>query len=94
MRTATMADDLVLHLPLASAAERRILRGTLLGARAAELAEVRRRGGRFSFGYGTETARETMSEEADHARLRMELLDRLIQALDAADPPDPRAAGG
>jgi hypothetical protein len=60
------------------------LRGALLGARAAELAEVRRRGGRLSYGYGTDSARESMGAEADQARLRMELLDRLIAALGEA----------
>ena len=81
-----MADELVLRLAL-DAEERRVLRGVLLGARAAELAEVRRRGGRHSFGYGSESARETMSAEADQARLRMDLLDRVIAALDAAEGP-------
>jgi len=78
-----MADELVLRLALDDA-ERRALRGVLLGARAAELAEVKRRGGRHSFGYGTDSAREAMSAEADDARRKMDLLDRLIAALDAA----------
>jgi hypothetical protein len=78
-----MADEVVLRLTLDDA-ERRTLRGVLLGARAAELAEVKRRGGRHSFGYGTESARDTMSAEADDARRKMDLLDRLIAALDAA----------
>lgn len=60
------------------------LRGALLGARAAELAEVRRRAGRLSYGYGTESAREAMGSEVDQARRRMELIDRLIGALDEA----------
>ena len=60
------------------------LRGALLGARAAELAEVRRRGGRLSYGYGSDSARESMGAEADRARLRMDVLDRLIQALEDA----------
>ena len=60
------------------------LRGALLAARATELAEARRRGGRLSFGYGTESAREGMSAEVVQARRRYELLDRLIAALDAA----------
>jgi len=78
-----MADELVLRLTLADD-ERRALRGVLLGARAAELAEVKRRGGRHAFGYGSDSARETMSAEADDARRKMDLLDRLIAALDAA----------
>jgi hypothetical protein len=64
------------------------LRGALLGARAAELAEVRRRGGRLSYGYGTDSARESMGAEAEQARRKMELLDRLIAAL------PPRPEGG
>jgi len=78
-----MADELVLRLRLDDA-ERRALRGVLLGARAAELAEVKRRGSRLSFGYGSDSARETMGAEADDARRKMELVDRLIAALDAA----------
>jgi len=60
------------------------LRGALLAARASELAEARRRGDRLSFGYGSESARESMSAEVIQARRRYELLDRLIAALDAA----------
>ena len=78
-----MADEVVLRLTLDDE-DRRALRGVLLGARAAELAEVKRRGGRYSFGYGTDSARETMSAEANDARRKMDLLDRLIEALDAA----------
>ena len=78
-----MADEVVLRLTLDDE-DRRALRGVLLGARAAELAEVKRRGGRYSFGYGTDSARETMSAEADDARRKIDLLDRLIEALDAA----------
>lgn len=79
-----MPDEVMIRLTLDDG-ERRALRGVLLGARAAELAEVKRRGGRHSFGYGTDSARETMSAEADDARRKMDLLDRLIAALDAAD---------
>ena len=49
-----MADEVVLRLTLDDE-DRRALRGVLLGARAAELAEVKRRGGRYSFGYGTDS---------------------------------------
>lgn len=78
-----MADELLVRLALDDD-ERRTLRGVLVGARAAELAEVKRRGGRLSFGYGSDSARETMGAEADDARRKMDLLDRLIAALDAA----------
>jgi hypothetical protein len=62
----------------------RALRGALLAARASELGEARRRGDRLSFGYGSDTARESMSAEVVQARRRTEMLDRLIAALDAA----------
>ncbi len=61
-----------------------VLRGALLTARATELAEVRRRDLRLSAGYGTDSAREGMGAEVDRYGRRMELLDRLIVALDLA----------
>lgn len=61
-----------------------ILRGALLAARATELAELNRRGFRHSAGYGSESAREVMSSEVEHHRQRIELLDRLIEALPRA----------
>lgn len=60
-----------------------ILRGALLAARATELAEMHRRGFRHSAGYGSDAAREVMSSEVEHHRRRIELLDRLIEALPA-----------
>ena len=60
------------------------LRGALLAARASELSEARRRGDRLSFGYGSDSAREGMSAEVVQARGRVEMLDRLIAALDNA----------
>jgi hypothetical protein len=60
------------------------LRGALLAARATELSELQRRAARHSFGYGSETARESMSAEALHHRRRHDLLDRLLAALDDA----------
>ena len=68
----------------ADAEDVRALRGALLAARASELAEARRRGDRLSFGYGSESAREGMSAEVAQARRRVEMLDRLISALDGA----------
>ena len=53
---------------------------------AQQLAELNRRGFRHSAGYGSESAREVMSSEVEHHRRRIELLDRLIEAL-------PRASG-
>jgi hypothetical protein len=57
------------------------LRGALLAARATELAELHRRGFRHSAGYGSDSAREVMTAEVEHHRRRIELLDRLIEAL-------------
>lgn len=62
----------------------RLLRGALLAARAAELAEQQRRGARLSFGYGTDTAREDMGAEVVQSRRRRELIDELLAALDRA----------
>ncbi len=63
----------------------RVLRGALLAARATELAEVHRRGFRHSYGKASDSARESMSAEVEHHRRRIELLDRLIEALATAD---------
>ena len=65
-------------------AEARELRGALLAARATELAELHRRGFRHSYGKSSDSARESMSAEIDHHRRRIELLDRLIEALQKA----------
>jgi hypothetical protein len=73
-----------LQLDIDSDDELSALHGALLAARASELAEARRRGDRLSFGYGSESARDGMSAEVAHARLRQEMIDRLIAALDEA----------
>jgi hypothetical protein len=57
------------------------LEGALLASRAAELSQIRRRGDRLAFGYGSVTARDTMNDEVDHAERRWTMLDRLIAAL-------------
>ena len=62
-------------------ADREALEGALIAARAAELAELRRRGDRLSFGYGSDSARESMSAEVVDRRRRWTMLDRLINAL-------------
>ena len=67
------------------AEEARTLRGALLAARATELAELHRRGFRHSYGKGSDSAREVMTAEVEQHRRRIELLDRLIQALPAPD---------
>jgi hypothetical protein len=60
------------------------LRGALLAARAAEKAEVQRRGARRALGEGSDAARAAVSAEVRRSTRRAELLDRLIQALDEA----------
>ena len=62
-------------------ADATVLRGALLAARATELAEAQRRGFRSSYGKGSESARESMSAEVAQHRRRIELLDRLLEAL-------------
>ena len=66
------------------AEEARALRGALLAARATELGELHRRGFRHSAGYGSDSAREVMGAEVEHHRRRIELLDRVIEALTSA----------
>ena len=59
----------------------RVLRGALLAARATELAELHRRGFRHGYGKASDSAAESISAEVAHHRRRIELLDRLIEAL-------------
>lgn len=74
-----------LEVAIDSDEDRRALRGALLAARASELSEVQRRAQRHGLGYGTESQRESMTAEVDHARRRWEMLDRLLAALGASD---------
>ena len=74
---------LQLEIEVASEEELAALRGALIAARATELAEARRHGNRFAFGYGSETARETMSDTSRQRTLRSEMLARLIAALES-----------
>jgi hypothetical protein len=73
-----------LAISIDSEAELTALRGALLAARASELSQVRRRGNRMTFGYGSDSARQGMSAEVDHAERRWAMLDRLLAALDGA----------
>ena len=77
-------EPLRLEIRIEAEDELRALRGALLAARATELSELQRRAARHSFGYGSDTARESMSAEALNHRLRHDMLDRLIAALSAA----------
>ena len=74
------ANRRVLHveIPIESDDELAALEGALLAARASELSQVRRRGDRLAFGYGTDSARESMSDEIDQAERRWTMLDRLL----------------
>ena len=67
------------------AEEARTLRGALLAARATELGELQRRAFRHSYGKNADSALSGMSAEVEHHRQRIELLDRLIEALRAVD---------
>lgn len=71
-----------LDIPIRDDADPTILRGALLAARATELSELQRRAGRLSFGYGSDSARDSMDEEVVRLRRRIELLDALIAAID------------
>jgi hypothetical protein len=62
------------------------LRRALLKARAAELSEIRRRDVRLTAGYGDATNREVMDDEARRAQLRHDVLSKLLEALDRAEP--------
>ena len=64
-----------------SEAERAALEQALLRARASELTEVRRRDTRLITGYGDDTTRQTMNDEAAGAQLRWTMLDRVLAAL-------------
>ena len=75
--------DLEIHVRVESDDELRALRGALLAARASELSELQRRAGRHTLGYGSDTARESMSDEVILLRRRWEMLDRLIAALES-----------
>ena len=83
-----MADDatrsIEITIPIDSDEDLRALRGALLAARATELSEVQRRAQRHNLGYGTDSARDSMTDEVAQHRRRWQMLDRLIEALDAA----------
>jgi hypothetical protein len=82
--TARTGRTLELGLEIESDEDLRALRGALLAARATELSEVQRRSGRHALQYGTDSARESMTEEVANLRRRWTMLDRLLAAIDAA----------
>jgi hypothetical protein len=75
-----------LEIPIDSDDDPEILRGALLSARATELSEIQRRAGRLSYGYGTDSARDTMNDEVDLHQRRRAMIDRLLGALEEAAP--------
>jgi hypothetical protein len=76
----------VLHFELAVDTDDELaaLEGALLAARAAELSQKRRRADRLSFGYGSDSARETMTDDVAQAERRWTMLDRLLTAITTA----------
>jgi hypothetical protein len=80
---------LEIHLRIDTEDELSALRGALLGARATELSEIQRRAGRHNLGYGSESARDSMTDEVATLRRRWEMLDRLITALEDAQASGP-----
>ena len=79
-----MREPLHLEIPIESDDDLRALRGALLAARATELSEVERRAQRHSLGYGTDSQRESMTDEVADRRRRWQMLDRLLTAIDEA----------
>jgi len=73
-----------LDVSIESEEELAALEGALIAARATELSQIRRRGDRLAFGYGTDSARETMDDEIDQAERRRTMLDRLLTELRSA----------
>jgi hypothetical protein len=84
MTSGDQSRSLVLEVPIDSDDDVAALEGALLAARASELAEARRRGDRAFFGYGTDSARESMSAEVVQRRRRWTMLDRVLAALSAS----------
>jgi hypothetical protein len=74
-----------LEIPIESDEELATLEGALLAARASENSHIRRRSNRHAFGYGSDSARETMTDEVDQAERRWQMLNRLLTALKFCD---------
>ena len=73
-----------LHLELADDDELEELERALLKARATELGEVRRRDIRLTAGYGDATTRDVLDDESRRARIRHDVLGKVIDAFHAA----------
>ncbi len=73
-----------LHLDVSDHDELDELERALLKARATELGEVRRRDIRLTAGYGDATTRDVLDDESRRARVRHDVLGKLLDALRAA----------
>ena len=80
---STEPRELVLTLYESDAALDELER-VLLKARATELAEVRRQDLRYTAGYGDATSRDVLGDTGRTARLRYDLLTRLVEAVGRA----------
>ncbi|MBA2717751.1 MAG: hypothetical protein H0U52_00720 [Chloroflexi bacterium] len=78
------ATNLTLTIPIESDEDLRALRGALLAARATELSEIQRRSQRHGLGYGTDSQRDSMTDEVTNLRRRWAMVDRLLAAIDEA----------
>ena len=74
-----------IRIPIDGDDDRSALEQALLRARATELAEVRRNQVRLGAGYGDDSNRSTMTDEARRAQMRWTMLDRLVTALPATE---------
>ncbi len=70
-----------LHLDVSDHDELDELERALLKARATELGEVRRRDIRLTAGYGDATTRDVLDDESRRARVRHDVLGKLLDAL-------------
>ncbi len=70
-----------LHLDIAVDEELAELERALLRARATELGEARRRNVRLTAGYGDATTREVLDDEGRRAKVRHDVLGKLLEAL-------------
>lgn len=86
---ATTDHSLRIEVEVQSDDDLRALRGALLAARASELSEIQRRSQRHGLGYGTESARESMTDEVVQLRHRWTMLDRLLEAIERAGNAEP-----
>ena len=73
-----------IRLDIATDEELAELERAILKARATELGEVRRRNVRLVAGYGDDTTRDVMDDEARRAQARYDVLTRLLEAIRGA----------